>query len=192
MAWSMLLMRTKCRSGTRHGMAAESAGLWKACALARTANSASISGTLANPASTAMPKTSENSPVHPSARTITRLRLNRSAATPPRGLSNATGRSDAAEASESHTAEEVVSVMYQIAAKLAAQVEKIDTAWPLQMIAMRASQFCGRGFPCASAFLASRMALVDQFCGRGFPRASASRAWGLPALGFCISLMSLI
>ena len=103
-------------------MAAVSAGPWNACAEARTAKSASMSGTLTIPITAQIASTSENSPAVPSAMIMTFLRLSRSAATPPRGESSATGRSDAAEASESHTGEDVVSVTNQMAAKLAAQV----------------------------------------------------------------------
>lgn len=94
-------------------------------------------------------KSSENAPAHPSARIITRFRLNRSATTPPKGLKSATGRSDAADASDSHTGEDVFSVMNQMAAKLAATVAKMDAACPHQITATVASQPFGKGWPVA-------------------------------------------
>ena len=70
----------------------------------------------------------EKMPALPSARIMTCFRLYRSAATPPKGLKRATGKRAAIDANESHIAEEVVSVMYHIAAKLAATVAKIESA----------------------------------------------------------------
>ena len=121
-------MRTSCSWGTSSGTAAVSAGPWKACAAARTKSSASKSHGSSKPPRKSSASASENSPATPSAASMTNLRLKRSAATPPSGLSNATGSREDADASESHTAEDVVSVMYQMAAKLAAQVANTETA----------------------------------------------------------------
>ena len=84
-----------------------------------------------------------------------RLRLKRSAATPPKGLKSATGRSAAAEASESHSGEAVDSVMYHRAAKLAAHVASTEAACPHQMTATVATQLRESALPSALQSFAS-------------------------------------
>lgn len=75
---------------------------------------------------------------------------------PPNGLRRAMGKSAAADARESHSGDDVVSVMYHIAVKLAAQVANTYAARPHQITATVASQLRGSGAPRALVSVGSK------------------------------------
>lgn len=104
--------------------------------------------------------TSENAPAMPSAAIMTYLRLNRSAITPPKGESRAVGRSAATPAAASRSAEFSVVVMYQSAAKVAAQVARMEAACPDQMSAMVSFQLWGNRWPLALTSILGAVASV--------------------------------
>ena len=93
------------------------------------------------------------------------------------------GKSAAADARESHSGDDVVSVMYHIAAKLAAQVANTDAACPHQITATVASQLRGSGVsralvstdstafsdPCVSAVSTAGSGLLFSVMGSSFP-----------------------
>lgn len=112
------------------------------------------------PASMSRASTSEKAPAMPSAAIMTYLRLNRSAITPPKGESRAVGRSAATPAAASRSAEFSVVVMYQSAAKVAAQVARMEAAWPDQMSAMVPFQLWGKRWPLALTSILGAVASV--------------------------------
>lgn len=112
------------------------------------------------PASMSRASTSEKAPAMPSAAIMTYLRLNRSAITPPKGESRAVGRSAATPAAASRSAEFSVVVMYQSAAKVAAQVARMEAAWPDQMSAMVSFQLWGNRWPLALTSILGAVASV--------------------------------
>lgn len=112
------------------------------------------------PASMSRASTSENAPAMPSAAIMTYLRLNRSAITPPKGESSAVGRSAATPAAASRSAEFSVVVMYQSAAKVAAQVARMEAACPDQMSAMVPFQLWGNRWPLALTSILGAVASV--------------------------------
>ena len=85
----------------------------------------------------------EKTPAIPSARIMTHLRLYLSATTPPRGDKSAVGKRAAIPPAASMAAEVVI---YHKAAKVAAQVAKIEAACPLQIRAIVCFQVAGRGW----------------------------------------------
>ena len=95
-------MRTSWSAGTRRGMAAVSAGPWNACAEARTAKSASMSGTVDDPDHGADSEHEREQPGRAVGNDHDLLAVE-SVCRPRRqeARGSATGRSDAAEASES-------------------------------------------------------------------------------------------
>lgn len=117
------------------------------------------------PASMSRASTSEKAPAMPSAAIMTYLRLNRSAITPPKGESRAVGRSAATPAAASRSAEFSVVVMYQSAAKVAAQVARMEAACPDQISAMVPFQLQGNRWPfaltSARAAVASAVGAAD-------------------------------
>lgn len=139
------------------------------------------------PASMSRASTSENAPAMPSAAIMTYLRLNRSAITPPKGESKAVGRSAATPAAASRSAEFSVVVMYQSAAKVAAQVARMEAACPDQMSAMVPFQLWGSRWPFA---LTSTHAAVSSAVGAAGESAAESAVCSLDCVS--LSLMAVL
>lgn len=139
------------------------------------------------PASMSRASTSEKAPAMPSAAIMTYLRLNRSAITPPKGESRAVGRSAATPAAASRSAEFSVVVMYQSAAKVAAQVARMEAACPDQMSAMVPFQLWGSRWPFA---LTSAFAPVAEAVGAAGESAAESAVWSLGCVS--LSLMAVL
>lgn len=131
--------------------------------------------------------TSENAPAMPSAAIMTYLRLNRSAITPPKGESSAVGRSAATPAAASRSAEFSVVVMYQSAAKVAAQVARMEAACPDQMSAMVPFQLWGNRWPLA---LTSILGAVASVVGTAGESAVESAVCSLACVS--VSLMAVL
>lgn len=139
------------------------------------------------PASMSRASTSENAPAMPSAAIMTYLRLNRSAITPPKGESRAVGRSAATPAAASRSAEFSVVVMYQSAAKVAAQVARMEAACPDQMSAMVPFQLQGNRWPFA---LTSTLTAVSSAVGAAGESAAESAVCSLACVS--LSLMAVL
>ena len=139
------------------------------------------------PASMSRASTSEKAPAMPSAAIMTYLRLNRSAITPPKGESRAVGRSAATPAAASRSAEFSVVVMYQSAAKVAAQVARMEAACPDQMSAMVPFQLWGSRWPFA---LTSAFAPAAEAVGAAGESAAESAVWSLGCVS--LSLMAVL
>lgn len=139
------------------------------------------------PASMSRASTSENAPAMPSAAIMTYLRLNRSAITPPKGESKAVGRSAATPAAASRSAEFSVVVMYQSAAKVAAQVARMEAACPDQISAMVPFQLWGSRWPFA---LTSTHAAVSSAVGATDESAVESAVCSLDCVS--LSLMAVL
>ena len=91
-SWSSVLMRSRCRSGTRSGMAAIMAGPWNAWPMLRTITSIMSRANDTCPSKMATPRPSDTKPTPRSATIMTVLRLCLSAMTPPKGESSPCGR----------------------------------------------------------------------------------------------------
>lgn len=139
------------------------------------------------PASMSRASTSEKAPAMPSAAIMTYLRLNRSAITPPKGESKAVGRSAATPAAASRSAEFSVVVMYQSAAKVAAQVARMEAACPDQMSAMVPFQLWGSRWPFA---LTSALTAVASAAGAADESAAESAVCSLACVS--VSLMAVL
>ena len=130
------------------------------------------------PASMSRASTSEKAPAMPSAAIMTYLRLNRSAITPPKGESKAVGRSAATPAAASRTAEFSVVVIYQSAAKVAAQVARMEAACPDQISAMVPFQLRGNKWPFAFTSKAELVPVASAVGAVG-ESAAESAVWSL-------------
>lgn len=86
------------------------------------------------------------------------------------------GRSAATPAAASRSAEFSVVVMYQSAAKVAAQVARMEAAWPDQMSAMVPFQLWGSRWPFA---LTSALTAVASAVGTAGESAAESAVWSL-------------
>ena len=91
-SWSSVLMRSRCRSGTRSGMAAIMAGPWNAWPMLRTITNIMSRANDTCPSKMATPRPSDTKPTPRSATIMTVLRLCLSAMTPPNGESSPCGR----------------------------------------------------------------------------------------------------
>ena len=91
-SWSIVLMRSRCFSGTSRGMAAIMAGPWNDCPTLRTMTMIRMRPKVTCPMRMTMPSASDTRPIPRSAAIMTVLRLYLSAMTPPKGDSSPCGR----------------------------------------------------------------------------------------------------